>query len=152
MHMHIYYMHAAPSTLKQLDTVYHSAVRFITGDHFRTRHCNLYQAVGWPSLTSRRIQHLLLHVYKTVLQKLPSYLSSLITWSSVYYQTRCHVWLVLDVPYVRTKLDKTAYGYCAPTAWNAFQETVKLYCLVSLGHFKFLLKSLKGEICTCCEY
>ena len=42
----IVYMYAAPSTLKLLDSVYHSAIRFVTGDAFRTHHCNLYKNVG----------------------------------------------------------------------------------------------------------
>ena len=42
-------MHAALSTLKPLDAVYHSALCFITGDGFRTYHCVLYDKVGRPS-------------------------------------------------------------------------------------------------------
>lgn len=34
------YMDAAHTILKKLDAVYHAAVRFITGDHFRTHHCS----------------------------------------------------------------------------------------------------------------
>ena len=42
----IVYMYAAPSTLKLLDSVYRSAIRFVTGDAFKTHHCNLYRNVG----------------------------------------------------------------------------------------------------------
>lgn len=45
--------------LKPLDTVEHSAIRFITGDGFMTHHCQLYQDVSWTSLTLRRDQHCL---------------------------------------------------------------------------------------------
>ena len=50
----IVYMHAAPSVLKPLVTVYPSAIRFITGDPFKTHHCALYKNAGWPSLSVRR--------------------------------------------------------------------------------------------------
>ena len=58
----IVYMYAAPSTLKLLDSVYHSAnsckaIRFVTGDAFRTHHCNLYKNVGWSPLADRREKH-----------------------------------------------------------------------------------------------
>ena len=53
----VLYMHASLSTLKPLDAVYHNALRFITGDDYRTHHCLLYEKVGWPSLTVRREQH-----------------------------------------------------------------------------------------------
>ena len=35
----IIYMHAAAQTLKPLDAVYHSSLRFIRGDRFRTCQC-----------------------------------------------------------------------------------------------------------------
>ena len=36
-------MHASSSTLKPLDAVYHSAVRFITSNGFLTHRCVLYK-------------------------------------------------------------------------------------------------------------
>ena len=64
----IVYMYAAPSTLKLLDSVYHSAnsckaIRFVTGDAFRTHHCNLYKNVGWSPLADRREKHCILFVF-----------------------------------------------------------------------------------------
>ncbi len=38
----ILYCHAAPLTLHQLNSVYHSALRFITNDSYHTHHCSLY--------------------------------------------------------------------------------------------------------------
>lgn len=49
----ILYMHASAATLKPLDSVYHSTLRFITGDSNITHHCDLYAKVGWPSLCVR---------------------------------------------------------------------------------------------------
>lgn len=45
----IIYMHAAASVLKPLDSIYHSALRFIIGENVCTRHCLLYTSVGWES-------------------------------------------------------------------------------------------------------
>src|SRR4029434_3433276 len=74
----IVYMYAAPSTLKLLDSVYHSAIRFVTGDAFRTHHCNLYKNVGWSPLADRREKHCIVFVYKALVGKLPNYLMSLL--------------------------------------------------------------------------
>ena len=49
----IIYRHAAITTLKPLDSIYHSALRFITGDRYDTHHCVLYEKVGWSSLSDR---------------------------------------------------------------------------------------------------
>ena len=62
-------LHASPSVVKPLDTIYHSAIRFITGDGFMTRHCHLYQNVGWTFLSLRREQHYILFIYKAQLKK-----------------------------------------------------------------------------------
>ena len=63
----VLYMYASPATLKPLDAVYHSALRFIAGDGFLTHHCISYGKVGWLCLTIRR--------------ELPLYLSSLSSFS-----------------------------------------------------------------------
>src|SRR4029434_4094635 len=47
----VIYGNASHSTLKTLDAVYHSALRFITGDRYGTHHCTLYNKVGWPALS-----------------------------------------------------------------------------------------------------
>lgn len=38
----VIYKHASASTLKPLDTVYYSAVRFITADFYIAHHCIFY--------------------------------------------------------------------------------------------------------------
>lgn len=45
--------------LKPLDSVYHSALRFITGDAYDTPHCILYNIAGWSSLAQRLDKHLI---------------------------------------------------------------------------------------------
>ncbi len=60
----VIYRHAAASGLRPLDSVYHSALRFITGDGYRTHHCVLYEKVVWPSLEERRNKHWFLYIFK----------------------------------------------------------------------------------------
>lgn len=43
------FAYAATITLKRLDAVYHSAIRFTIQDSYRTHHCELYEKVGWSS-------------------------------------------------------------------------------------------------------
>ena len=69
----IIYRHAAATTLKPLDAIYHSALRFITGNPYNTHHCTLYTTVGWPSLSVRRDHHWFLYIYKALLKKSPPY-------------------------------------------------------------------------------
>lgn len=46
-------IHVCSPTLKPLDSVYHSALHFITADKFLTHHCILLEKVTWSSLTNR---------------------------------------------------------------------------------------------------
>ena len=91
-------VYACCPVLKPLDTVYHSAIRFITGDHFKTQHCALYKNVGWPSSSVRRDRHCLLFIYRALLGKLPFYLTSLFKFNSFYHSTRSQSHISLDTP------------------------------------------------------
>ncbi len=70
----VLYMYASSQSLHALDTVYHGALRFITGFKVLTHHCDLYERVGWPSLSMQRLQHWYIFNYKAILGLLPSYL------------------------------------------------------------------------------
>ena len=116
------YRHASASTLKPLDSMYHSALRFITCDSYSTHHCTLYEKVGWTSLTVRRNRHWLLFIYKTLNGHLPSYISSLLNWSNSHHFTRSSDWLTLEVPRANTELGKTAFSFCAAHTWNTYSK------------------------------
>ena len=73
----IVYMFSAPSALKLLGSVYYSDIHFVTGDAFRTHHCNLYKNVGWSLLVVKSEKHCILFAYKALVEKLPNYLMSL---------------------------------------------------------------------------
>ena len=134
----IIYKHAAASTLKCLDSVYHSSIRFITGDSYDTHHCILYNKVGWPSLAERRELHWHLFLYKAILGDCPSYISSLLKWASGPYHTRLSNFLTLKVPKVNSELSRSAFSYCGPNTWDQLQTTFRLNTLVPLRLVFFL--------------
>lgn len=55
-------LYASPSTLKPLDSVYYSALSFITGDKFFTHRCILYEKVAGYSLADRMELHYTLFI------------------------------------------------------------------------------------------
>ncbi len=132
-------MHFPSSTLKLLDAVYHSALRFTTGDGFRTHRCILYEKVGWQSLAVRREQHCMLFIYEALLGKLPGYLSCLFNYRSLSYCTRSQDYSVLKNHHVSTEIGKMALKYYAPHKWNNLQRVVKLDKLIPFNQFKSLL-------------
>ena len=75
----VIYKIASNTLLCKLDAVYHSAIRFVTKAPYTTHHCDLYALVGWPSLHIHRQTHWLQVIYKSLLDKAPPYLSSLVT-------------------------------------------------------------------------
>lgn len=145
----IIYMHASANTLKPLDAIYHCALRFITGDSYKTHHCILYQHVGWASLSVRREQHALLFIYKALLLKLPPYISSLISTRYTNFKTRSQMWITLETPAVSTELGRTAFSSFAPYLWNKLQIQLKLDTLVSLAHFKNVMEDQYDVVCDC---
>ncbi|MDF4405775.1 hypothetical protein P3471_24855, partial [Vibrio parahaemolyticus] len=50
-------MHVTSSILRSLDSVFHASLCFNTNTKSVTRHCILYDLVGWTSLTTCRQQH-----------------------------------------------------------------------------------------------
>ena len=144
------YMHAAHASLKPLDAIYHSALRFITGDKFLTHHCRLYEKVGWPSLTIRRNQHCNIFIYKGLLKLLPNYLNSLLEPLTGHHHTRSQDFIVLETPTPKSELGKTAFCFYGPNMWNCLQSVLKLKNLISLDCFKILvMNTLNSEPCNC---
>ena len=134
------YTNAPDKHLKKLDSVYHCALRFITGCGYGVHHCLLYAAANRPSLSARRLSHWLLFVYKSVLGRLPFYLTTCLIRSSHHRGLRSQDFINMFVPRVRTELGKTAFKYAAPFSWNSFQTVLKLTELVTIGEFKSLLR------------
>uniref|UniRef100_A0A3B3BNA3 Reverse transcriptase domain-containing protein n=1 Tax=Oryzias melastigma TaxID=30732 RepID=A0A3B3BNA3_ORYME len=63
----VLYMNASSACLQPLNTVYHCALRFVTGCSRLTHHCELYARAEWTSLSMRRYTHWITLVYKTLL-------------------------------------------------------------------------------------
>ena len=127
----IIYRHAAATTLKPLDSVYHSALRFITGDHYDTHHCIVYSKVGWSSLADRCNKHWYRFIFKALTGKQPYYI------------------IYLKTPRVASELGKTAFSVSAPNSWNVLQLSLKLETLPSLSVFKGMLSNHCVSICNC---
>ena len=103
----VVYMNASSQCLHSLDTVYHGALRFITNLKTLTHHCNLYTRVGWSSLTTCRLKHWHILIYKAILGALPPYLRMYINRTCTgSYRLRSENFFLLTVPKVRTELGK----------------------------------------------
>ncbi len=140
----VVYQFAPSYLLSSLDAVYHGALRFISDCKTSTYHCILYNRVGWSSLLIRRKMHWYLIIYKAILGMLPSYLCCLIKQKIVEkYFLRSQNCYTLSVPFVRSELGKKAFMYAAPTDWNLLQSKLKLQNLLSLGHFKTVIRQIE---------
>ncbi len=115
-------MHSSAPTLKPLDAVYHSLLRLITGDGFRTHRCILYEKAGWQPLVARREQHSICFIYKALLGKLPGYFTGLLSYRSISHCIRSLEYLALENFYVRTEIRKLAFKYDAPHKWNNLES------------------------------
>ena len=135
----VIYRHAAPSTLKRLDPVYHSALRFITGDPFNTHHCDLYSEVGWSSLQMRRDFHWHLFIYKALLEKLPSYLTELL---HISFNNQCHTRssdrLLLHVPRVSLDWERPPFPILLLSPGTDYRSSSGLMTFCLLGFLEIL--------------
>ena len=96
----VLYMNASSKCLQSLDTVYHGALRFVTNFKTLRHHCSLYARVGWSLLSTRRLHHWHILIYKTILCVLPAYLQKYVIQKSTgAYQLRSEdlfYWLCLE--------------------------------------------------------
>lgn len=98
----VIYRRTAASTLRPLDSVYHSSLRFIIGNSCNTPHCILYDKVCWSSLTERCNNHWCLYIHKALVGKLPSYITSMLHWKPGPLLIRSSDWLALQLLHART--------------------------------------------------
>ena len=143
------YGNAVPTTLEPLKSAYHSAIRFITGDAYRTHHCLLYDKVEWLSLENRRKLHLYMFIFKALTGKLPPYISSMLSLKPNPHSTRSTSWITFGIPFMKSDLGQTAFSALAPSTWNKLQKTFKLVKLPSIGKFKELAMDCCTSVCTC---
>ena len=137
----ILYMHANSSSLKNLDSVYHAALRFITDSAFRTPRIILYERVGWPSLESRRLEHWYSFLCKAILGEMPLYLCSLLTPKVTDRRNlRSDGQIMYVIPRTRTVFGENAFKVFAPSSWKKLQDHFKLDYLPSMEQFKSRIK------------
>lgn len=83
--------------------------------------------VGWASLSTCRLNHQPILVYKAICL-FPSYLLIFISQrSSGSYCFHPQDVLSLSIPRVTTKLGKKAFRFAAPFAWNKLQKDLELH-------------------------
>lgn len=145
----VFYRHSTKTLLKSLDSVYHSALRFIMHAKYSVHHCVLYEMVGWSSLNTRRFKHWLIFVYKSITGHTPSYLTTLLTPIRSEYKLRSSRYILYDVPQIKTEFGKTAFSYSAPTSWNELQNQLKLEVFISHIEFKSYLNQIYHHVCDC---
>uniref|UniRef100_A0A8C7P4G4 Reverse transcriptase domain-containing protein n=1 Tax=Oncorhynchus mykiss TaxID=8022 RepID=A0A8C7P4G4_ONCMY len=145
----VIYKIASNTLLNKLDAVYHSAIRFVTKAPYTTHHCDLYALVGWPSLHTRRQIHWLHVIYKTLLGKVPPYLSSLVTIASPTCSTRSSRYISLVTPKTNSFFGRLSFQFSAANDWNELQKSLKLETLISLTSFKHQLSEQLTNYCTC---
>ena len=104
------YMYAPAQCLCKIDSLYHTALRFITNCRTQTHHCELYSRVGWLSLSTRRLRNWHTFIYKAMLGLLPSYICDVITRRNVEsHCLRSNDYLLLSVPAVRNELGEKSF-------------------------------------------
>ncbi|XP_052379694.1 RNA-directed DNA polymerase from mobile element jockey isoform X1 [Oncorhynchus keta] len=145
----VIYKIASNTLLNKLDAVYHSAIRFVTKAPYTTHHCDLYALVGWPSLHTRRQTHWLHVIYKTLLGKVPPYLSLLVTIASPTCSTRSSRYISLVTPKTNSFFGRLSFQFSAANDWNELQKSLKLETLISLTSFKHQLSEQLTDYCTC---
>lgn len=112
------------SYLKPFDWVYHSALRFISGDPHSNHHCTLCKKSGKSSVVQRRDKHLYLYMY--TVEPLLDFYHPMLDWTIGPYQTHSANCLMLQVPRVYSYAGKSAFSFCAPNAWNNGQHIAKI--------------------------
>ena len=141
----VIYKIASNTLLNKLDAVYHIAIRFVTKAPYTTHHCDL----GWPSLHTCRQTHWLQVIYKTLLGKVPPYLSSLVTIAAPTCSMRSSRCISLGTPKTNSSFGRLSFQFSAANDWNELQESLKLENLISLTSFKHQLSEQLTDYCTC---
>uniref|UniRef100_A0A674AEL4 Reverse transcriptase domain-containing protein n=1 Tax=Salmo trutta TaxID=8032 RepID=A0A674AEL4_SALTR len=146
------FTHAAKHTLVKLtilpilDFGDVSAIHFVTKAPYTTHHCDLYALVGW--LHTRCQTHWLQVIYKTLLGKVPPYLSSLVTIAAYTCSTRSSRYISLVTPKANSSFGHLSFQFSAANDWNKLQKSLKLEKCISLTSFKHQLSEQLTDHCT----
>ena len=69
---------ASHSDLRKLDVIQVEAMRLVSGAPFRSNIDSLYMELGWQNLQERRLEHILIMMFKIINNHVPECLTSLI--------------------------------------------------------------------------
>ena len=88
-------------------------------------------------------------IYKTLLGKVPPYLSSLVTIAAPTCSTRSSRYISLVIPKTNFSFGRLSFQFSAANDWNKLQKSLKLETLISLTSFKHQLSEQLPDYCTC---
>ena len=120
----------------------------VTKAPYTTHHCDLYALVGWPSLHTRQT-HWLQIIFKTLLCKVPPYLSSLVNIAAPTCSTRSSRYISLVTTKNNSSFGRLSFQFSAANDWNELQKSLKLKTLFSLTSFKQQLSEQLTDYCNC---
>ena len=87
-------------------------------------------------------------LFKTLLGKVPPYLSSLVTIASPTCSTRSSRYIALVIPKVNTSFGRLSFQFSAANDWNELHKSLKLETLTPLTGFKHQLSEQLTDHCT----
>ncbi|CDR00409.1 unnamed protein product [Oncorhynchus mykiss] len=88
-------------------------------------------------------------IYKTLLGKVPPYLSSLVTLAAPTCSTCSSRYISLVTPKTNSSFGRLSFQFSAANDWNELQTSLKLETLISLTSFKHQLSEQLTDYCTC---
>ena len=106
---------------------------------------------GWPSRHTRLQTHWLQVIYKTLLGKVPPYLSSLVTIAAHACSKRSSRCISLVTPKTNSSFCHLSFKFSAANDCNELQKSLKLETLISLTSFKHQLSEQLTYYCTCTQ-
>lgn len=106
--------------------------------------------VDWPAVSTCRLSHWYVLIYKAILGRLPCYSSFFLK------NTACTVLRPQDSSYDCSEssdwVGKKDFLFSAPSTWNSLQNGLKLQDLVTLSEFKCIVKSMESDNLDNCTF
>ena len=130
----VVYMGASRKCMQSLNTVYHSAVRFVTGDghlkyihiHKRSHITPILFSLHWLPIHFRIHFKILLLTFKALHGQAPAYISELLKRYLLGRPLRSTEPHLLVVPHSRLKTKgDCAFSVMAPTLWNSLPLCIR---------------------------
>lgn len=91
-----------------------------------------------------RDRHMYLFIYKALVGKLPSCITSLLNWSFRAYQTLAFSASSSSLYWAR----KICFYFFPSTIWNILHSSLKINSLVTLSQCKSMITRLSASVCT----